>query len=222
MLFSNGHGRAPGRCRRTWSSLEAPCRVVAREASRPLQLAAAAAVVALAALALGATGLTRSACGSRLLGPAYPGPAGQAHEEHRPEAEIQLVPAHDRDALLPSGEVQPLHVPPAAARRRAQPRARRRRDPVRAQGPEGDRRKIKAWYLKDTNGLLVAPLPALGSKIALTAWNAEPYQGSVPDPGHGYVGTCSRFDATAFTAFVKAHRYKSGERFRSSVTARQQ
>ena len=82
--------------------------------------------------------------------------------------------------------------------------------------------QIRRWYLGDTNGLIVAPLPALGAKIALTAWNAEPYQGSVPDPGQGFVATCSRFDETAFDAFVKAHRYKSGERFPKSVTARQQ
>ena len=88
--------------------------------------------------------------------------------------------------------------------------------------PKATVARIKAWYLGDTNALLVAPLPALGSKIALTAWNAEPYQGSVPDPGKGIVATCSRFDAATFTAFVKAHRYKSGERFPKSVTARQQ
>ena len=81
--------------------------------------------------------------------------------------------------------------------------------------------KIRNWYLRDTNGLLVAPLAALGSKIALTAWNAEPYAGTPPDPGHGYVATCSRFDAAAFTAFVKAHRYKSGERFPKAALARE-
>ena len=81
--------------------------------------------------------------------------------------------------------------------------------------------KIKAWYLRDTNALLVAPLPALGDKIALTAWNAPPDQGA-GDPGHGYVGTCTRFDETAFTAFVKQHRYKSRERFPKSLLARQQ
>jgi hypothetical protein len=88
--------------------------------------------------------------------------------------------------------------------------------------PKATVRQIRAWYLKDTNALIVAPLPALGSKIALTAWNAEPYQGSVPDPGHGYVAMCSGFDEKAFTAFVKAHRWKGGERFDKSVTARQQ
>jgi hypothetical protein len=82
--------------------------------------------------------------------------------------------------------------------------------------------RIKAWYLKDTNALIVAPLPALGTKIALTAWNAKPYEGSTPDPGNGYVATCTRFDEKEFTAFVKAHRWKGGERFDRSVTARQQ
>jgi hypothetical protein len=81
--------------------------------------------------------------------------------------------------------------------------------------------KIKAWYLGDTNALIVAPLPALGNKIAMTAWNAEPYSGTPPNPGHGIVATCTRFDAAEFTAFVKAHRYKGGERFPKSVTARQ-
>jgi hypothetical protein len=88
--------------------------------------------------------------------------------------------------------------------------------------PKATVAKITAWYLRDTNGLIVAPLPALGDKIALTAWNAEPYEGSVPDPGRGFVAMCTRFDAAAFTAFVKAHRYKGGERFAKSVTARQE
>jgi Protein of unknown function (DUF3105) len=81
--------------------------------------------------------------------------------------------------------------------------------------------EIKAWYLRDTNAMLVAPFAALGNKIALTAWNAPPYQGSTPDPGRGYVATCTDFDAVEFTEFVKAHRYKSGERFPKSLLRRQ-
>jgi hypothetical protein len=82
--------------------------------------------------------------------------------------------------------------------------------------------KLRAWYLGDTNGLLVAPLPALGAKLALTAWNAEPYASRPPDPGNGYVATCTRFDAAEFTAFVRKHRYKGGERFPKAALARQQ
>jgi hypothetical protein len=81
--------------------------------------------------------------------------------------------------------------------------------------------KLRAWYLKDTNGLVVAPLSSLGAKIALTAWNAPPYAKTPPDPGRGWVATCTSFDAGAFTAFVRAHRYKGGERFPKSQLARQ-
>jgi hypothetical protein len=87
--------------------------------------------------------------------------------------------------------------------------------------PDATVAKLRAWYLRDTNGLIVAPLPALGAKIALTAWNAPPYQGSKPDPGRGWVATCTAFDGSAFTAFVKQHRYKAGERFAKSALARQ-
>lgn len=82
--------------------------------------------------------------------------------------------------------------------------------------------KMRAWYLRDTNGLLVTRLPELGSKIALTAWNAPPYAKTPPDPGRGWVATCTTFDAAAFTAFVKQHRYKAGERFPKAQLAREQ
>jgi hypothetical protein len=81
--------------------------------------------------------------------------------------------------------------------------------------------KIKQWYLGDTNALLVAPLAKLGNRIALTAWNAAPYSSTPPDPGRGIVATCTRFDAAEFTAFVKKHRYKAGERFPKAALARQ-
>ncbi len=81
--------------------------------------------------------------------------------------------------------------------------------------------KIRTWYLGDTNGLLVAPLPELGRKIALTAWNAPPYRKSPPDPGRGWVAMCTGFDAAAFTDFVKQHRYKGGERFPPASLKRQ-
>jgi hypothetical protein len=81
---------------------------------------------------------------------------------------------------------------------------------------------IRAWYLKDSNGLVVAPLPQLGRQIALTAWNAPPYEQGVDkqDAGHGYVALCSGFDAAAFTAFAHEHRYKAGERFPKALLKR--
>lgn len=84
--------------------------------------------------------------------------------------------------------------------------------------------QIRAWYLRDSTGLVVAPLPRLGAEIALTAWNAPPYKQGVAqakqDAGKGYLARCTRFDATAFTAFVKQHRFKSGERFPPALLAR--
>jgi hypothetical protein len=81
-------------------------------------------------------------------------------------------------------------------------------------------RRLTAWYNGDANGLIVAPLAQLGAKIALTAWNEPPYQQGKPiDPGHGYLALCPTFDASAFTSFVRMHRYKSGERFPPSTLA---
>ena len=193
-----------------------------REAARPLQLVAAAAVGVLAVLALGVTGSPAAVRAAACKVTVYPGqpvkhttnidlkpkynsfpPTTGTHFQYPAKFNLytmalpQLVVVHN----LEHGGIAIQYG---------------------RKVPKATVRKIKAWYLKDTNGLLVAPLPALGGKIALTAWNAEPYRGSVPDPGHGYVGMCSRFDETAFDAFVKSHRYKSGERFDRSVTARQQ
>jgi hypothetical protein len=83
------------------------------------------------------------------------------------------------------------------------------------QVPRATVAQIRAWYLKDSTGLVVAPLPALGAKIVLTAWNAPPWIQATkqPNPGRGWLASCSSFDAAAFTAFVKQHRYKAGERF---------
>jgi hypothetical protein len=73
--------------------------------------------------------------------------------------------------------------------------------------------RIRDWYALDPNGIVVAPLPALGSKIALTAWNEnggasteEVYARSV-----GRIATCPTFNETAFDAFRDAYRAHSVE-----------
>jgi hypothetical protein len=82
--------------------------------------------------------------------------------------------------------------------------------------------RIALWYFGTSNGLVVVPYAKLGSSIVLTAWNEPPYNSTPPKDvgGHGYLATCSQFDQTAFDAFVKAHRYKSGERFPKAYLAR--
>jgi hypothetical protein len=58
--------------------------------------------------------------------------------------------------------------------------------------------KLMAYYDSDPNGILMAPLPALGSTIAATAWQK--------------LLTCSKFDKKALDSFKKKHRYKGPER----------
>jgi hypothetical protein len=59
--------------------------------------------------------------------------------------------------------------------------------------------QIRNWYASgDRTGILVAPLPELGDRVALTAWTK--------------LSTCPGFDEDAFDAFVELHRYKGPER----------
>lgn len=72
--------------------------------------------------------------------------------------------------------------------------------------PESTVQQIVSWYGEDPNGMIVAPLPALGSKIALTAWT--------------HLATCSNgFNEGAFTKFRDAYRYKGPEPFPPSALA---
>jgi hypothetical protein len=61
--------------------------------------------------------------------------------------------------------------------------------------------QIAELYRESPNGMLVAPLPRLGNKIALTAWT--------------HLATCTRFDEGAFKAFRDAYRGKGPEPFKT-------
>lgn len=76
--------------------------------------------------------------------------------------------------------------------------------------PAAEVEKIRSFYADDPNGLLVAPLPKLGDKIALSAWTTA-REGDLK--GQGFLATCSTFDEKAFSAFVDEHRFKGPERF---------
>lgn len=58
--------------------------------------------------------------------------------------------------------------------------------------------EMRTFYLDDPNGIVFAPLPRLGNKIALTAWT--------------HIATCTQFDASAAKTFVDAFRAKGPER----------
>jgi hypothetical protein len=67
--------------------------------------------------------------------------------------------------------------------------------------PQAQIDAITSWYRKDPNAVLVAPLPKLGDKVALTAWT--------------YWTECTGFDVKAANAF-KAFRYRAPEKFPKS------
>jgi hypothetical protein len=82
------------------------------------------------------------------------------------------------------------------------------------QVPQSEVAKIGEWYLKSPDGLLVAPMPGLGNKIALTAWTYD--QGRQNDrnyEGEGHLAELTAFNEDAFNAFVDAYRGKGPERF---------
>jgi hypothetical protein len=68
--------------------------------------------------------------------------------------------------------------------------------------PAAQVQQINAWYQKDANAIVVAPLPKLGDKIALTAWTDWT--------------ECTGFNLTAANAFRKAFRYLAPEQFPKS------
>ena len=65
--------------------------------------------------------------------------------------------------------------------------------------PRGTVDRLTTFYQEDANALVLAPLPALGNKIALTAWT--------------HLATCTTFSEKAFTAFRDEYRYHGPERF---------
>jgi hypothetical protein len=65
--------------------------------------------------------------------------------------------------------------------------------------PDATVTQIEEFYRGDPNGMLVAPLPALGNKVALSAWT--------------HLGTCTAFDEEAFSAFRDAYRFRGPEAF---------
>jgi len=63
--------------------------------------------------------------------------------------------------------------------------------------PQADIAKINDFWQSDPNAMLVAPLPKLGNKIALTAWTQW--------------AECTHFNQNAFAKFRSAFRYHGPE-----------
>ena len=72
--------------------------------------------------------------------------------------------------------------------------------------------KLESFYSEKPEGMLGTPDPALGSKIALTAWTGTPskyYRNG--NYGLGHLAICSGFDEKAFATFRDAFRGKGPE-----------
>ena len=69
--------------------------------------------------------------------------------------------------------------------------------------------RLREIYDRDPRGLVVAPLPGLGNKIALGAWTSPaPGSGSL---GIGHLVTCTGVDEDAFRSFLGAFRGRGPE-----------
>ena len=77
--------------------------------------------------------------------------------------------------------------------------------------PAEDVEKIRSWYQDDPDGIVLAPLPALGDKISLVAW--QDTTPGVGDKGLGRVAKCTAFDKGAFDAFLEAYGFQGPEAF---------
>jgi hypothetical protein len=80
--------------------------------------------------------------------------------------------------------------------------------------PEEQVAELTAWYRSDPTGLVVAPLPELGDKVALAAWNSPEIQpGQTEVEGRGIVATCDGFDRAAVEKFMDEYAFQGPERF---------
>jgi len=77
--------------------------------------------------------------------------------------------------------------------------------------PQATIDELKGFYDSHQNGTLLAPLPSLGSKIAIGAWTTS--SPSKPDTGTAYLAKCTTFDEAAYAAFFKAYQGQGPERF---------
>lgn len=86
--------------------------------------------------------------------------------------------------------------------------------------PDAEVQELRDFYNDDPNGLVVAPLAKLGSKIALSAWTTEESISDQPgDNGKGFLATCPNFDADVVSSFLDEHRFKGPERFPPELLA---
>ena len=81
------------------------------------------------------------------------------------------------------------------------------------QVPASTVQQLSDFYNEDTTGMLLAPYPKLGNKIALGAWTVPDDFESGGTNGTSYLATCTGFDEDAFSTFRDDLRFRGPERF---------
>ena len=82
--------------------------------------------------------------------------------------------------------------------------------------PESTVEQLRAWYLEDPNGIIVAPFPELKDKVVFEAWTSpDAAPGQTPPPGEGIVATCpgSSFTTAIADDFTDTYGFRGPERF---------
>ena len=77
--------------------------------------------------------------------------------------------------------------------------------------PQATVDELKGFYDSHQNGTLLAPLPSLGSKIAMGVWTTS--SPSKPDTGTAHLAKCTTFDEKAYAAFFEDYQFQGPERF---------
>ena len=75
-----------------------------------------------------------------------------------------------------------------------------------------DLNSLLDWYRKDPNGIVIAPLPALGNTIALAAWSADTNlkAGKVSNQ-RAHLAKCPGFDEKAVDSFANTYGFRGPE-----------
>lgn len=71
--------------------------------------------------------------------------------------------------------------------------------------------QLKGFYDSHQDGTVLAPLPSLGSKIAIGAWTTRSASSTADATAH--LATCPSFDEKAYAAFFDTYQFKGPERF---------
>jgi uncharacterized protein YbaA (DUF1428 family) len=77
--------------------------------------------------------------------------------------------------------------------------------------PAATVRKLRSFVQSHSRGTVLAPYPALGSRISLGAWVTK--SASDPAKGTAYLAKCTTVDDKAFAAFFDAYQFQGPERF---------